>query len=223
MPKQPLFRNFSQPFGAVSLLSRQSVCPVKIVSWVNEDDQKGDQAGSHWRDTVVSNRRWRSSYDTICSVAIYMIDQPQQPRPQSEVPKPIPGLERLDAASKIAPPPVSVERPIAIATVCILLGLGWAASLFELIGLVVIFQSNPAFLLTAILPSFMYQLLLLLTIYGFWLMRKWSVYLYTFMFAVSVVTSLNAIAASPGKLLNLGYLVSVIVVWVGFHYLDQFS
>ena len=122
------------------------------------------------------------------------------------------------------------ERPQAITIACVLLTVVLVFVLVQLMlvsGLVAMILSTggKTTLATLIalgrvgLLSIVLQLLLFAVIYGYWMMRRWGVYLYMTVFLLGLVLS----AGSPMRLLNLGTLVAVIVIWIGFSHLEEMS
>jgi hypothetical protein len=118
---------------------------------------------------------------------------------------------------------VGMERPLAITIVCIVLGIFLALNLFGLLEALLLFIYNPLGIGIVIAISLIIQLLAFVVIYGYWMMHKWAVYLYTAIFIVALVLRIQTIVMSPATLFNLGTLLAVIVISVGFKYIDQMS
>ncbi len=115
----------------------------------------------------------------------------------------------------VAQPSVSAGRPIAITVICIVLGILIVLGLIGLIGLIgVAFSAGAPGMSVGwiLIYSVVNVLLSAACVIGFWMMRKWALYLYTVLFAIGVISSI-AVAGVAG-LSIISNLIPLVVLGV---------
>jgi hypothetical protein len=119
----------------------------------------------------------------------------------------------------VAQPTASSGRPVAITVICIIMGILLVLGLIGLIGLIGVAFSAGAMGMGVgwiLIYSIVNVLLTAACVYGFWMMKKWALYLYTVLFVIGLISSI-AIAGISG--LNIvGNLIPLVVLAVCWAY-----
>ncbi|MBU2635249.1 hypothetical protein KJ841_02115 [Patescibacteria group bacterium] len=126
---------------------------------------------------------------------------------------------------------VIYERPAIITVICGYFFISWSLTLISLLRL--LFQTKDISLNLSTfgslsgLVSFLTSILIFVSIFGFWFVRKWGVYLYTavniFIF-IYLLLKLNSYGISFGDIFSAifwGSILPIFVIIVGFMNLNR--
>jgi hypothetical protein len=113
------------------------------------------------------------------------------------------------------------ERPTAITIICFILAISIVAGLIQSALLFIFFIFNPIGVGIIIILSLILQLLPFAVLYGYWMMRKWGVYLYGFIFVLSFVLSMGKALTTASGIVSS--IVSLLILGVGVQYLSDMS
>lgn len=126
----------------------------------------------------------------------------------------------------------SQERPTIITVGCIIWSFILIVDLVRvvLIGWVILmaeFSSGQTASPLALALGFLFPLVMIgfdfVIVYGYWMMRRWAVYAYTFLFVCTFVLSIGVIAQNPLALISIANLVAIGMIAAGFHYIEEMS
>jgi hypothetical protein len=116
-------------------------------------------------------------------------------------------------------------RPTTITVLCGYFFISWILSILNTVGILTLLPGNATFSfnLTGFSVqgwiSMIFSLLYVVSIFGYWLMKKWSVYLYAILIVLLIIFGLFTI-----KTVNFFFFTSLIlpavVIWTGFKHLD---
>lgn len=118
------------------------------------------------------------------------------------------------------------SRPTIITVLCGYFFISWILSILNTVGILTSLPGNATFSfnLTGFSVqgwiSMIFSLLYVVSIFGYWLMKKWSVYLYAILVVLLIIFGLFTI-----KTVNFFFFTSLIlpavVIWTGFKNLDR--
>lgn len=122
----------------------------------------------------------------------------------------------------------SGDRPTIITVLCGYFFIAWSLSIINLIGLTASLPEGATFSFNltgfslkgifALVLSFSY----IVSVFGYWLMKKWSVYLYAVLVILSVIITLVTLKTITFFFFS-SLVLPAIMVWMGFKYLDRMS
>ena len=120
------------------------------------------------------------------------------------------------------------NRPTFITVLCGYFFISWILTLINIIVVLTSFQQNqtlsfsftgfPAQGWLGIILSLIY----IISIFGYWLMKKWGVYLFAVLVVLLVVINFFTV-----KTINFSFIAAlilpIVVIWAGFKYLDRMA
>lgn len=126
------------------------------------------------------------------------------------------------------------ERPPIITAACAALSILLALNLAQVALLVIALTAASAtgarlsfasldILGVLGLVTITMQLLAFVIIYGYWMMRRWAVYLYCALQLIGFLISLPSLATNPLGVLSVAHLFGVFVIWAGVSNLDTMT
>ena len=95
------------------------------------------------------------------------------------------------------------------------------AGLIQSALLFIFFIFNPIGVGIIIILSLILQFLPFAVLYGYWMMRKWGVYLYGFIFVLSFVLSMGKALTTASGIVSS--IVSLLILGIGVQYLSDMS
>jgi len=104
--------------------------------------------------------------------------------------------------------------------------IGWILNLINSIALIIVAKAIFSFNATGVSLNgglgIILSLLIIVSIFGYWLMKRWSVYLYTLSIILSIVFGLFTIKI-PVLLFIVPLVLPAVMIWMGFKYLARMS
>jgi|GEM_PF-3761141 len=119
------------------------------------------------------------------------------------------------------------ERPTIVTALCGYFFVSWVLSIINTAGIMFTYPDAKVsfnlsgFSLTGIFAA-IFSLLVIVSILGYWFMKKWSVYLYCALVVISIIITLFTFKAVTFFFVS-SLLIPAAVVWVGFKNLDKMA
>ena len=120
------------------------------------------------------------------------------------------------------------ERPTIITVLCGYFFVSWILTIINL--LVLFFSANSGFTssINVVSWTFLFTLLSIIAVFGYWFMSKWAVYLYIVVTIASLVYEFinsHGYSFSSGVLFSLiiSLVIPISLIYVGVKYFGQMS
>lgn len=120
------------------------------------------------------------------------------------------------------------ERPTIITALCGYFFVSWSLNIISTVGRLAALPESAkiSFNLTGFPLKGVYalviSLLIVVSVFGYWLMKKWGVYLYTVSIIFSVIFALVTIK-TISFLFVLSLILPAVMIFTGFKYLNRMS